>query len=365
MKIQTRIQKVLIIALCWTLFTSFLFISEYFFVYDLIAWKKLSGSYEFWLDFIGTVILGVFGGLAGGYLLVFKMGSRYRKKSFTFGIINSGLLFIVTYLGLAVVGLFIMDLIYFAIKTDFHSALLKSEANVLINIKTPSFGITMCVWAFLVSGTQFMLQVSDKFGPGILWKFITGKYYHPRDEERIFMFLDLKSSTTIAEKIGNKKYFNFLKEIFNDITEPIINSNGEIYQYVGDEVVVTWTVEKGLEGNNCLLCFFLIQQVLEERKEYYLKKFNLLPSFKAGLHIGEATVGEIGVIKKDIVFSGDVLNTTSRIEGECNNYNVNIILSSALLQRMSLNREYQKIPLGEILLKGKKEKVELNTIKII
>ena len=71
------------------------------------------------------------------------------------------------------------------------------------------------------------------------------------------------------------------------------------------------------------------------------------------------------MIKKDIVFSGDVLNTTSRIEGECNNHNVNIILSSALLQLMSLNGDYQKIPLGEILLKGKQEKVELNTIKVI
>ena len=90
-----------------------------------------------------------------------------------------------------------------------------------------------------------------------------------------------------------------------------------------------------------------------------------MPSFKAGLHVGEATVGEIGIIKKDIVFSGDVLNTTSRIEGECNNHNVDIILSSALLQRMPLNGKYQKISLGEIQLKGKQEKVELITMKVI
>jgi adenylate cyclase len=221
------------------------------------------------------------------------------------------------------------------------------------------------MWALLVSSTQFMLQVNDKFGPGILWKFVTGKYYHPRKEERIFMFLDLKSSTTIAEKIGHNNFFNLLKEIFRDITEPIINSQGEIYQYVGDEVIVTWPVQKGLSENNCLQCFYMIQKTLLVKKEYYLERYSILPTFKAGLHIGEATVGEIGVIKKDIVYSGDVLNTTSRIEGECNNHNVNIIISSALLQRMPLNGEYQKIPLGEIQLKGKKEKVELMTMKIV
>ena len=368
MKIKTRfrdrIQKVVIITLCWTLFSSFSFIGQYFFVYDLIALKKLSGTYEFWLDFIGTVILGLFGGLAGGYLLVFRMGSKYRTRSFAFGIINSGLLFIAAYLSLAVVGLFTMDFIYFIFQIDFHSALLRSGENVLFNLTTPSFFITLGFWALLVSGTQFMLQVSDKFGPGILWKFITGKYYHPKEEERIFMFLDLKSSTTIAEKIGHQRFFEFLKEIFNDITEPIINSQGEIYQYVGDEVVVTWLVEKGLVNNNCLSCFFEIQKVFVEKKKYYLEKYGILPSFKAGMHIGEATVGEIGVIKKDIVFSGDVLNTTSRIQGECNNHNVNIILSSALLERMPLNGEYLKIPLGEIQLKGKIEKVELMTMRV-
>ena len=361
--LQKKIQKVMIITVCWTLFVSLSFINQYYFVYDLISLKKLSGVYDFWLDFIGTIILGIFGGLAGGYILVFKMDNRYRQKSFAFGIVNSGFLFIIFYLGIGLFGLFFMDLIFFLFQTNFSTAIIKARDNLIINIATPSFFVTMCLWALMVSFTQFMLQVNDKFGPGILWKFITGKYYHPREEERIFMFLDLKSSTTIAEQIGHKKFFNLLKEIFNDITEPIINSHGEIYQYVGDEVIVTWSVEKGIADNNCLMCFFRIQRTLEEKKEYYLERYNVLPSFKAGMHIGEATVGEIGVIKKDIVFSGDVLNTTSRIEGECNNYNANIILSSELLNRMPLNGEYLKIPLGEIQLKGKKEKVELITMK--
>jgi adenylate cyclase len=177
------------------------------------------------------------------------------------------------------------------------------------------------------------------------------------------MFLDLKSSTTIAEKTGSNKFFRLLKEIFNDITDPIINSRGEIYQYVGDEVVVSWPAKTGLSENNCLLCFYSIKQALEKRREHYLEEYGFVPFFKAGMHIGEATVGEIGIIKKDIVFSGDVLNTTSRIQGECNKHNVNIILSSALLQRMPMNGEYKKIPLGEIQLRGKEERLSLITIE--
>jgi adenylate cyclase len=307
-------------------------------------------------------VIGILGGLAGGYLLVFKMGSRYRSKSFAFGIINAGFVFVLTYVALIVFGLFILDFIYFSFQGNLSFAFSKSVNNVLFNILSPSFFVNVFLFGFLVSVTQFMLQVSDKFGPGILWKFLTGKYYNPRQEERIFMFLDLRSSTSIAEKMSSEKFFSLLKDVFRDITDPILKSQGEIYQYVGDEVVITWTADQGLAENNCLLCFFRIEKALEEKKEHYMQLYDLLPAFKAGLHIGEATVGEIGVIKKDIVYSGDVLNTAARIQGECNNQNVNILLSSDLLDRMELNEEYHKIALGEFPLKGKKEKTALYAI---
>jgi adenylate cyclase len=290
------------------------------------------------------------------------MGNRYRAKSFTFGIINAGLLFILTYIGLIVFGLFIIDFIYFSFHGDIPYALSMSLDNVLFNIISPSFFINVFLFGFLVSSTQFMLQVSDKFGPGILWKFLTGKYYQPRQEERIFMFLDLRSSTSIAEKMSSEKFFGLLKDVYQDMTEPILNSQGEIYQYIGDEVVITWPVDQGLKGNNCLVCFFRIELAFEQKKEHYMREYDLCPSFKAGLHIGEATVGEIGVIKRDIVYSGDVLNTASRIQGECNNQNVNILLSLDLLERMQLNGSYREIALGEFPLKGKKERTTLYAI---
>lgn len=359
---RRKLRTVMIITLCWVLFTCISFISQYFYIYDLIKLKTLSGSLPFWPEFTGGLVVGILGGLAGGYLLVFKMGYRYRSRSFTFGIINAGLVFVLTYIALIVFGLFIIDFVYFSFKGGPSYALSMSVNNILFNILSPSFFVNVFLFGFLVSVTQFMLQVSDKFGPGILWKFLTGRYYNPRQEERIFMFLDLRSSTSIAEKMSSEKFFSLLKDVFQDVTDSILRSQGEIYQYVGDEVVITWPADTGLAGNNCLLCFFWIENALQEKKEYYMQQYDLLPSFKAGLHIGVATVGEIGVIKKDIVYSGDVLNTASRIQGECNHQNVNILLSSDLLDRMELNGKYQKIALGELALEGKKEKMALYSI---
>ncbi|MCB0570241.1 MAG: adenylate/guanylate cyclase domain-containing protein [Phaeodactylibacter sp.] len=361
---RRKARKVLVITLCWTLLVTLSYISNYYFVTDLVRLGKLQGTYAFWPDFTAQAILGVFGGLVGGYLLVFRMDKRYKKRSFAFGIINSGLSFILFYLAIAIAGLFFLALAYFSLQESVREAAQRSWHNVIVNLNTPSFIWTMAFAALLVSGTQFMLQVNDKFGSGVLWKFITGKYYLPRQEERIFMFLDLKSSTTIAEKIGSRHFFELLREIFRDITEPIIDSLGEIYQYVGDEVIITWTVDNGMKDNNCLDCFFRIEKLIEEKSAYYLKQYGHVPFFKAGLHLGEATVGEIGIIKKDIVFSGDVLNTAARIQGECNHYQVGLLASSELMQHLHIDGAYQKVHMGEIRLRGKENMVALNSVTI-
>lgn len=356
----------LVIAAVWTLGNLLSYIESYLLIEDLVSLGKLSGSYPFWPDFAGNLIIGVVGGLAGGAILVFKVNADYKHRSFASGIVRSGVTFAVLYLFGSASILFLLAFAYDAMRTSSATALQSLQYawnNVLVNLQTPSFLATMVIWAMVVAGTQFMLQVNDKFGPGVLWKLMTGRYHRPREEERIFMFLDLRSSTSIAERIGHRRFFELLSELFQDITSPVIESLGEIYQYVGDEVVITWTVPNGIDDDNCVRCFFRIEEALERRREHYRDRYGVEPRFKAGLHLGEATVGEIGVIKKDIVFSGDVLNTTARIQEECNRHRVSLLTSATLLDRLPMGGAYHTIPMGEIRLRGRSVAIELSEIR--
>ncbi|MCH8330175.1 MAG: hypothetical protein IH946_02165 [Bacteroidetes bacterium] len=92
--------------------------------------------------------------------------------------------------------------------------------------------------------------------------------------------------------------------------------------------------------------------------------YGLIPEFKAGLHYGIVTAGEIGIIKRDITFSGDVLNTTARIQTKCNEHNVRILSSNELLNELELNN-YRQIKIGSISLKGKEQAVELSTVEVV
>ena len=161
-RFRRKIRKVIVIALCWTLLVSFFYINDYFFVKDLITLNKLQGNYAFWPDFTAQVILGIFGGLLGGYLLVFRMEARYKQRSFGFGIINSGLLFIFYYLVIAVAGLFILGLVYRSFQMGLAEAADQSWANVMINLGTPSFISVMVLAGVLVSATGKKAELGTK-----------------------------------------------------------------------------------------------------------------------------------------------------------------------------------------------------------
>ena len=208
----------------------------------------------------------------------------------------------------------------------------------------------------------FYSEVSNNIGQSVLLNLFAGRYHRPKEEERIFMFLDMKSSTAIAEKLGHLRYFEMLKSYYADLSSAVVRHSGEIYQYVGDEMIVSWKLKEGLYQNNCIQCFLDMKATLQQESAKYQNGFGLVPGFKAGFHYGKVTTGEIGVVKKDIMFSGDVLNTTARLQGLCNTFEVDNLLSGDLMQILQTNVSFRFKSLGKSELRGRDEKVELYTI---
>jgi len=313
-----------------------------------------------WGRAIGLSVLGAaVAGLISGSLLVFFLRERLRQLPFGLTILrNSGIVSILN-LGLTLV-LFRAFSGAFSLNGPLPPPLEEGW-------QAHSWGMLLrnyLFWLLLAVLTIFALHVNEKYGPGVLRELMLGKYHHPRQEERIFMFLDVKGSTLMAEQLGHLRFHTLLNMYYRDITVPIINSEGEIYQYVGDMIVVSWSMKKGLHQANCVRCFYRVMETIQRNANRYRELYGLVPEFKAGLHCGEVTVGEIGVIKKDIVYSGDVLNTTARIQDICNKFRVKILLSKYLLDKLSLPpHDFLPKRMGVIELKGKRQKVELYTFQ--
>jgi adenylate cyclase len=208
-----------------------------------------------------------------------------------------------------------------------------------------------------------MLQIKRLHRPGDLLKYITGKYHRPEEIDKIFLFIDLKSSTAIAEKLGNINYSSFLIDYYHDMTGAILMSKAEIYQYIGDEIILTWSFTDGAKHSRCINCFFDIKNAIDLNKEKYLKKYGVYPQFKAALHAGKVSVTWIGSIKKEIVYHGDVLNTTARIQDECNKYDQCFLMSEYMLENIKIPEYLRSEFVGGLQLKGKQKKVKIYGLK--
>jgi adenylate cyclase len=205
----------------------------------------------------------------------------------------------------------------------------------------------------VVDVALFFSEIKDFVGVNVYANYAFGKYHRPKREIRIFMFLDMKSSTTIAEKMGHAGYFNLIKSYYSEMTDAILETSGEIYQYVGDEIVVSWGQEEGLLKNNCVRCFEMIKLSMKNHETTFKDKHKFVPEFKAGLHIGEVTKGEIGTLKKEIIYTGDVLNTAARIQSLCNQYRASMLISGTLREQLTQSADYRFSEIGNITLRGK------------
>lgn len=354
-RFRLKLKKVIYIAAIWLFLSIFQVFYDYFIV---ISFNEDPSVYRLVPILIANSVIGLFAGGLAGLLIINVIEPWLRKLPFWQALFYLFLLYSVSGFLLLSLGNLLFQCIIQGLPPS-HPSVLDGVISYLTNV---DFAKHFISWGIIFIGTIISILIYDKYGPGNFRNLLLGRYFHPRTEERIFMFLDIRSSTTVAEKLGDRQYFNFIHDFINDATEPIIYARGEIYQYIGDEIVVSWKMENGLEDANCLQCFFAIKMAIEEAKERYQKKYGVIPDFKAGLHYGSVISGEIGTVKKEIAFSGDVLNTASRIQNECNKHQLDLLLSDDLLALLPLDKNYSIKSIGKIQLRGKAEGVGLSTV---
>lgn len=304
--------------------------------------------YELWIQGI------LFGSL---FMLIDKITDRRKIRRRSLGsliLIKSGLYI----LSFAVAGA-----VTYAVYQIF-GLLTQKQWEETVSYLTASYSISIAIF-FIVAiiFMNFLIQVNRKFGPGNLLKILTGKYSKPKKENRLFMFMDLRGSTAIAEKLGHHKYSELMQSCFHDLTNVVLKYNASIYQYVGDEVVLCWNTEIGLKNMNCIKAYFEFDNVLKSREDFYKSNFDLLPYFKCGLDCGEVTVAEIGDIKREIAYHGDVLNTAARIEKLCTPQGKKMLISEYIEKELPEEMNgFSKEFIGKFELRGKEEGIKIYSI---
>ncbi len=147
------------------------------------------------------------------------------------------------------------------------------------------------------------------------------------------LFSDIRSFTTISERMAPDALVNALNRYFNVMVDIIMAKGGIVDKYIGDAIMAFFgapvrhdndalqSVMAGLEMTEALSSFNASQKALG------------FPEFKIGIGIafGEVTVGNIGTEKKmDYTVIGDMVNLASRLEGLTKQYHQSLIISETL-----------------------------------
>jgi adenylate cyclase len=214
-------------------------------------------------------------------------------------------------------------------------------------------GLAVVMGAMVTILLVLLRQAGQLVGERTFRMVMRGRYRRPRSEERFFLFIDIVGSTPVAEKLGALSVHRYLNRIFQETSDPVDDHGGEVYQYVGDEIVVTWLVPEGRAGAKPLACFFAIEAALAQAAPEFEREFSTVPKLRAALHAGEVVTGEAGGSRRAIVFHGDVMNATSRIENLTRTLGHPFLVSEDALARLAGTEAYALQDLGPQTLRGR------------
>jgi adenylate cyclase len=135
--------------------------------------------------------------------------------------------------------------------------------------------------------------------------------------------------------------------------------DASVYQYVGDEVVLTWPWGgAGRRERESVHAFFAFRSLLDANRSAYESRFGAMPEFRGGIDLGPVTVIEVGDVKREIVYHGDVLNTAARLLELCKRRGDGLVVSRTVGEAVEDDRALQATWREPVSLRGKREPVD-------
>lgn len=202
---------------------------------------------------------------------------------------------------------------------------------------------------------NLVFAITNIIGRNTLLSLVIGRYHAPVEENRFVLFVDIAGSTALAERLGGLGIHRFLDKTFRTLTGSVVDYRGEILDYVGDEIIVTWREKSGAIDCRPLRCFLAMRETLERLQSRFESEFGAAPRIRGSLHFGPVIIGEIGDIKRAIVFNGDVMNTAARLEELSRDVDGGFLASQAAIARFKAAPPIPLHALGVRDIRGKSD----------
>lgn len=177
--------------------------------------------------------------------------------------------------------------------------------------------------------------------------------------ELTFLFVDIRDFTALCEKLNPKDVVSILNHYLNLEAKIILNNNGDIDKFVGDEMMAFFSGPKK-EQNACNAAIQICEAIERESKKS-LKEGKPVISLGIGISSGKVIFGSVGAkTRMDFTSIGDTVNLGARLEGANKIYQSKSIISETVYNH--LNDTFICRELDFITVKGKEKPVRIYEI---
>ena len=182
-------------------------------------------------------------------------------------------------------------------------------------------------------------------------------------EKRVMtiMFCDVRGFTAISEAL--KSTPEVLTEVINtlltDLSNDILECGGTIDKYMGDCIMAFWNapVENSKHAELAVEAAKKMMKTIYRVNDKVQEERPNIPPLRIGIGIGtgECVVGNMGSKQRfDYTVLGDVVNLSSRLEGQTKGYGVSTIICKNTAGKVS-DLETEVLEIDKIRVKGKTE----------
>ena len=168
-------------------------------------------------------------------------------------------------------------------------------------------------------------------------------------------FSDVRSFTTITEKLSPGETFDLVGDYLERVCKPVSAHNGFVDKYIGDAVMALF-----LSADEAMKSCLEQLSALDATNEQRVEKGEISFEVGFGLHTGPVTLGTVGSTERiDCTVLGDSVNLASRIESLTVRYGTRLLVSSSVVDALSSPGDYELREVDRVVVKGKTEPVRL------
>ncbi len=179
-------------------------------------------------------------------------------------------------------------------------------------------------------------------------------------QEATILFSDIRSFTTISEKLGASDTVSMLNEYFSIMVDIIFKYNGILDKYIGDAILAVFGApfSSGEDEDNAIKAAIDMMRALFEFNAKRAAEGKEPIDIGIGVNTDYVISGNIGSMKRmDYTVIGDGVNLASRLEGANKYYHSKILISEFTKGRLRGNYLFREV--DRIKVKGKHQPVSV------